>query len=176
MNITISKRRRFALYASAGNGKRFAGLFWKAWLRLPETTVALLMTEWADRPPKIHLANDWTARGPWEIGQCGLDCLDLSRIRLWFFAPAVDLLSPAAVQTLVAHEITHAARYMAKANIPDVEREEEIVRETTAEMGFDRDSLDREFDAMLRLGYRLSGLPDYVLLRLASALRIGGAA
>jgi hypothetical protein len=169
MIITISKRRRFALDASAGNGKRFAGLFWKAWLRLPDHMAALL-TEWTVRPPKIHLANDWPGRGPWEIGQCGLDCRDL-----WFFAPAVDLLSPAAVQTLVAHEITHAARYMARANVPDVEREEEIVRETTAEMGFGR-ALDREFDAMMRLSWRLYGLPDCVLLRLALALRIGGAA
>jgi hypothetical protein len=171
MIITISKHRGFALDASAGNGKRFAGLFWKAWLRLPDQARAVLLTEWASRPPKIHLANDWTGRGPWEIGQCALDCRDL-----WFFAPAVDLLSPAAVQTLVAHEIAHAARYIAKANVPDVDREEQIVREITAEMGFDRDSLDREFDAMMRLSWRLYGLPDCVLLRLASALRIGGAA
>lgn len=167
MRITISKRHGLALDATSGNGRRFAGLFWKAWLRLPEQSHTLLSTEWDANPPEIHLADDWDGRGQWEIGHCPEDCRSL-----WFFAPAVDLLSPAAVQTLVAHEIVHACRYIAKATVPDTEREEQIVRDITAEIGFDREALDSEFNELSRLGWRLYSLPDCVLLRLTSALRI----
>ena len=172
MKLTISKRLGLVLHAaSSGDGKRFAGLFWKTWLRFPTEVREKLVDDWGAWPPTIHLADDWEGRRKWMVGQCAFDTRDI-----WYFAPAVAALSLPAVQALIAHELVHSFRGPLEAagfSFRRAQEEELQTHRLVSEYGFEHGQLEREVCDLMDIGWRLGRLPDRVLWALASVLKVG---
>jgi hypothetical protein len=104
-----------------GNDERFANIFRDTWRQIDIRARRLMVAHWRNGQPRYAIQglwsptirlcrswqfNEWSWRGPRDLGACGS-----GGHSLYFYAPVVDAMPTKHVGELIAHELAHVIQY-----------------------------------------------------------------